>query len=146
MQAKFWDLGLKWPWSYRLLLLPHCDQGKEVLTCWYHAEQIIMIGNVIWGRFLSLVWSKFRPCSANHRAGYFHNLACDWLSIVWAYSEQETENGHRCPLLGLQSWYPSSLSSDQLYLIRCFISRLIGACNIHSKCDVNPVASYTYFT
>ena len=38
---------------------------------------------------------KLRLCSANHRAGYFSNLACDWLSIVWAYSEQETENGPR---------------------------------------------------
>ena len=38
-------------------------------------------------RFLSR--SKLRLCSANHRAGYFSNLACDWLSIVWAYSKQE---------------------------------------------------------
>ena len=44
-------------------------------------------------RFLSLAQIKLRLCSANHRAGYFSNLACDWLSIVWAYSEQETENG-----------------------------------------------------
>ena len=43
--------------------------------------------------FLSLTRSKLRLCSANHRAGYFSNLACDWLSIVWAYSKQETENG-----------------------------------------------------
>ena len=34
-----------------------------------------------------------RLCLANHRAGYFSNLACDWLIIVWAFSEQETENG-----------------------------------------------------
>ena len=40
-----------------------------------------------WARFLSLAQSKLRLCSANHRAGYFSNLACDWLSIVWAYSE-----------------------------------------------------------
>ena len=46
-------------------------------------------------RFLSLAGSKLRLCSANHRAGYFSNLACDWLSIVWAYSEQETENRPR---------------------------------------------------
>ena len=45
----------------------------------------------IWACFLSLAWSKLRLCSANHRAGYFSNLACDWLSIVWAYSKQETE-------------------------------------------------------
>ena len=32
-------------------------------------------------------------CSANHRAGYFSNLSCDWLSIVCAYSQQETETG-----------------------------------------------------
>ena len=44
-------------------------------------------------RFRSLAQSKLRLCSANHREGYFSNLACDWLSIVWAYSEQETENG-----------------------------------------------------
>ena len=43
--------------------------------------------------FLSLTQGKIRLCSANHWAGYFSNLACDWLSIVWAYSEQETENG-----------------------------------------------------
>ena len=46
-----------------------------------------------WARFLSLARSKLRLCSANHRAGYFSNLACDWLSIVWAYSKQRTENG-----------------------------------------------------
>ena len=46
-------------------------------------------------QFLSVTQSKLRLCSANHRAGYFSNLACDWLSIVWAYSEQETENGPR---------------------------------------------------
>ena len=45
-------------------------------------------------RFLSLTRSKLRLCSANHRAGYFSNLACDWLSIVWAYSKQKTENRH----------------------------------------------------
>ena len=51
-----------------------------------------------WACFLSLARSKLRLCSANHRAGYFSNLACDWLSIVWAYSEQETENGPSTPL------------------------------------------------
>ena len=45
--------------------------------------------------FLFLTRSKLRLCSGNHRTGYFSNLACDWLSIVWAYSEQETENGSR---------------------------------------------------
>ena len=43
-------------------------------------------------RFRSLARSKLRLCLANYRAGYFNNLAYDWLSIVWAYSEQKTEN------------------------------------------------------
>ena len=34
-----------------------------------------------------LARSKLRLCPANHRAGYFSNLACDWQSIVWAYSD-----------------------------------------------------------
>ena len=45
------------------------------------------------GPFLSLAWSKLRLCSANHRPGYWSNLACDWPSTAWACSEQETENG-----------------------------------------------------
>ena len=65
-------------WS-RVSCLTHCTMA----TGTWHS----------WARFLSLAWSKLRLCSANHRAGYFSNLACDWLSIVRAYSEQETENG-----------------------------------------------------
>ena len=45
-----------------------------------------------WACFLSLARSKFRLCSANHRPGYWSNLPCDWLSIAWAYPEQQTEN------------------------------------------------------
>ena len=44
-----------------------------------------------WARFLSLTQSELRLCSANHTA-YISNLPCDWLSIVWAYSEKEQEN------------------------------------------------------
>ena len=54
--------------------------------------------------FLSLARSKLRLCSANHRAGYFSNLACDWLSIVWAYSELETENGPTSPRSKWVEW------------------------------------------
>ena len=58
--------------------------------------------------FLSRTCSKLRLCPANHRAGYFSNLVCDWLSIVWAYFKQETENGPRPQwvICGLM-WYIS---------------------------------------
>ena len=46
-----------------------------------------------WTRFLSLDRSKLRLCPVNHRAGYYSSQACDWLGIVWAYSERKTENG-----------------------------------------------------
>ena len=49
-------------------------------------------GGITRADFLSLARSKLRLCSANHGAGYFSNLACDWQSIVWAYFDQETEN------------------------------------------------------
>ena len=62
----------------------------------------------IWARFLSLTWNKLRLCSANHRAGYLSNLACDWLSIVWANSEQETEIGP-CRYLGCISFKLNSM-------------------------------------
>ena len=47
---------------------------------------------IIWARYLSLAQSKPMLCSDHHRSGYLSNLVCDWLSIVWAYSEQEAEN------------------------------------------------------
>ena len=52
-------------------------------------------GSTSWARFIYLGRSKLRLCLANHREGYLSNLACDWLSIVWAYSEQDTGNGPR---------------------------------------------------
>ena len=58
----------------------------------YHVSWYMLSPSVTRACFLSLAQCKLRLCSANHRAGYFSNLACDWLSIVWAYSEQETEN------------------------------------------------------
>ena len=60
----------------------------------------VQIDRDIRAHFLSLARSKLRLCLANHRAGYFSNLACDWLSTVWAYSKQETENRPR----SLPSW------------------------------------------
>ena len=47
----------------------------------------------VWAHFLSLARSKLGLYSANHSAGYFSNLACDWLSVVWADSELATEYG-----------------------------------------------------
>ena len=46
--------------------------------------------NLIRASCLSLTQSKLRLCSANHGVGYFNNLACDLLCIVWVYSAQET--------------------------------------------------------
>ena len=67
-----------------------------------------------WACFRSLAWSKPRLCLANHRAGYFTNLVWDWLSIVWAYSEQETENGPRSMLTFCQL-DPKKLTPAKLY-------------------------------
>ena len=59
------------------------------------AEELAISAGIpqTWARFLSLARNKLRLSSANHWAGYFSNLACDWQSIVWAYSRQETGNG-----------------------------------------------------
>ena len=46
-----------------------------------------------WTTRIYLSGPIFRRCSANHKAGYWSNLPCDWPSIVWAYSGQETEYG-----------------------------------------------------
>ena len=68
----------------------------------------------------------FGICSANHRAGYFSNLACGWQSMVWTYSEQETENGswswrerpvqwqtHRI----LRIWKPNVIIHEPAFLV-----------------------------
>ena len=61
--------------------------------------------------FLSLAPGKLRLCSTNHMPGYFSNLACDWLSIVWAYFKEETENGPRSCIFSIQT-APRHLCQD----------------------------------
>ena len=62
--------------------------GLEV--CQLFEEMTSRNPAITWTRFLSLVRSKLRLCSANHREGY---LPCDWPSTAWSYCKQETENG-----------------------------------------------------
>ena len=65
--------------------------------------------------FLSFARSKLRLCSANHRAGYWSNLPCDWLSIVWAYSEQETEKGPSWQAITWTNDDPFNLLAGECY-------------------------------
>ena len=92
-------------------------------------------GNGTSSHFLGLALSKFRLGSANHRPGYFINMDCDWLSIVWAYSEQKTENGprllladHVCGLdntivLLWPSWFTTVLTLTWYLDLICACSR-----------------------
>ena len=88
---------------------PHRKKSSDTeLSCFFVVglnKQMMKQSTITKAHFLSLALSKLRLWSANYRAGYFSNLACDWLSIVGAYSEQETENGswillwHHCNIL-----------------------------------------------
>ena len=88
----------------------HCNSSKMG-----YQSLVMEITKNTRARFLSLAQSKLRLCLANHRAGYFSNLACDWLSIVWAYSEHETENGPRSTLIRhgsdtfVSNWCPNNI-------------------------------------
>ena len=85
---------------------------------------------IIWARFMSLAHSKLRLCSVNHRAGYFSNLACDWLSIVRAYSKQETGNGPRIRIRMIMNIMmmiiminiPYLILMGELWSILCWVS------------------------
>ena len=72
----------------------HMSRHVMVLS-WVIFFNVSPLTSDIRDRFSSLIRGKLRLCTANHRAGYFSNLTCDRLSIVWAYSEQDTENGTR---------------------------------------------------
>ena len=78
----------------------HPDQTKQV-TVFIGRRHLLSTPTLrlTRARFLSLTGSKLRLCSANHRPGYWSNLPCYWPNTAWAYSEQETENGPRSPLL-----------------------------------------------
>ena len=69
--------------------------------------------------FLSLAQTKLRLCWANHRPGYWGNLPCDWPSIAWAYSEQETENGPRCLFSWLTMMCSDIMSTHMLKIPAC---------------------------
>ena len=47
----------------------------------------------IWPCFLSLAQSKAQAVLGQSQGRLLQCLACDWWSIAWAYSENETENG-----------------------------------------------------
>ena len=83
-----WVNPSNWPLSH----YPHPQWGRKKMAATLQTTFPIMWWLMTWARFLSLAWGKVRLCWANHRASYFSNLACDWLSIVWDYSEPETEN------------------------------------------------------
>ena len=94
-------------------------------------------GWVARARFLSLAWSKFRLCSANHRPGYWSNLTCDWPSTVWAYSGQETENG---PRIRTQEPSPQQDAYNQAYTHACmqymsaFVHSVLYCMSIYIHC------------
>ena len=82
----------------RLQHTVECHYKLSNIT-WYYGSNVVNPATKhkkIWACFLSLARSKLRLCSVNHRAGYVSNIAYDWLSTVWAYSEQETENRPPC--------------------------------------------------
>ena len=81
---------LPWTWSYKISRLKQkTSKGFPLFHDSYLLPRaaVIFTGFMSWALFLSLARSKLRLCLANHRVGYFSNLACDWLSIDWAYSE-----------------------------------------------------------
>ena len=91
-----------WPWTGPVfcLLIGVSSGCAQPITGQVTSVTWPVIG---WAYYeLSLAQGKLRLCSANHRSGYFNNLACDWLSIVWAYFEQETENRPCCVLGHIQ--------------------------------------------
>ena len=73
-------------WTVNLHLKISCEVNGLARPC--EATNVIItlvpLMWLTWTRFLYLARSKLRLCSANHRAGYFSNLACDWLNIGWA--------------------------------------------------------------
>ena len=88
-------LGHKGPKIQRLaffLLLAWIFFNKHSICHWNETHWCSCV-IITWVCFLSLARSKLRLCSANHRPGYWSNLACDWPSTAWAYYEEETENG-----------------------------------------------------
>ena len=90
---RVWMLCYHW---WRQWLVTYLPPSHQLYQCWPVTSSTSCIdipGEILSyfrARSLSLAWSKLRLCSANHRPGYLCNLACDWLSIVWAYSADDT--------------------------------------------------------
>ena len=78
--------------------------------------------HVIRACFLSLVRSKLRLCSANHRPGYWSNLPCDWLSTAWAYSEAIAGAATLWPVRksSLCNLFEDRAPVDEIYWCRIF--------------------------
>ena len=96
----FWDMGQHFCSESPILIDIDRSVRKRQTLSFSCLERLTLQMSVpyicrTWACFLSLARSKLRLCLANQRASYFSNLAWDWLSIVWTYSKQETENRPR---------------------------------------------------
>ena len=96
--------------------------------------------------FLSLTRSKLRLCWANHRACYFSNLACDWLSIVWAWDRKRAlVIPSTMAWLVHHQWYRSCFISPSANVASNAKSCLIGqSVNVTSNgwsCLIGPLAN-----
>ena len=100
-QISWWFLTIDW----RRLFYDVLDFSNAASSPWLQSS---------WARFLSFDQNKLRLCLANHNVGYFSNLACDWLSIVYAYSEQEKGNGPWCDLV----WFLLGMRFQQKRITR----------------------------
>ena len=79
-----------------------------------------------------------RLCSANHRTGYFNNLACDWLSIVWAYSEQDTENRPKSSVIC------SLFLRLGIYILYSYIQNISGL-GFYNTIDIDELKVFRIF-
>ena len=68
---------------------PRCMEWNPLLNTSVRVMTCAVSETETRARFMSLAQSKLRLCSANHRAGYFSNLACGWLSLLRA-SDRKT--------------------------------------------------------
>ena len=112
---------LKWIQHNKGYAYPSRDQSRYLCSQWVTSLQCNNISHWLdthlnWARFLFLAPCKLGLCSANHRPGYWSNLPCDWLSTVWAYSEQETEN---------RPWSLPSSAKDTRAKVHSFIVKAL---------------------
>ena len=98
MVRNLFDQKQDWPSDHFCIILKleihYRHFTDDSLKCMCFKQNVFKLHcSLILGVQSTMCLHLLRQLFTNHRTGYLSNLACEWQSIIWVYSQKGTGNG-----------------------------------------------------